>query len=814
MPGPVVSPILPEWLRENSLVSGLLSEPSSKAGFDNRKLPKKLFPSQKRTIFLRETELFVVHGKELRCADLKDLKAGSDKGEQYGGIAYQSLELPHLDFEISQIIRSADGETAVVVGEYDVGIALLPAPGVITLGARSKIALKCFKLETAPTQTPSRVLRAIFHPLGARPCVVVLTEDAMINVYEVEFNRESATVEPTETLDIKQMLGIDRNSSYLMDDIEPTSICFGGVGSIWSIFTLYILMRNGEIYSLCPFLPSKWMLDTDFLDELKYELQAHKEIRDSGDPAIPASDKHNSKQICFWVHEISRLIRVQSLANGHDEFDEEPVGYILSRPTLPDLITPLLQGPYLLQPAPEDNFDESIFASDIARVGAAHYAVIAVAWSSGKIDLMLEFESVAPRWHSTSLKYKKFNERTPYPVISGYETINIALPEATEGSSAIHPSFTVDINFPNTLLFSHGSGVEMLNLDDWMNKLTAVIDQEEDERAIETALAKSERTGVIHMIGGQKNAPRYPVVGTAMIYDAYLGYLLIGATTSKPAFAVLQLPSKYHTQMLKLKQERSDLSSTSSRLTPRPPIPVSRTSHEDAIASTEQRIRECRQRLLLAKQVIDPRLLKMEILVNNDHSMVLKKLKELLFDEMDARYENAQQIHAAAIQQQKRFHEQINNIRRFQKQLLEREKQQQEIREKLKKATDAQQTLKDKVDGILSKLSAISRKGGYSSMSQAEQEYVEELDGIEKITNQIAAKQRKIMSFVGTLSRTTPLAGDSQQAKPKSEEDQEAPDSNREELTKMVQKEHRLIIETKKKVEHLEQQFQEIRLST
>ena len=70
------------------------------------------------------------------------------------------------------------------------------------------------------------------------------------------------------------------------------------------------------------------------------------------------------------------------------------------------------------------------------------------------------------------------------------------------------------------------------------------------------------------------------------------------------------------------------------------------------------------------------------------------------------------------------------------------------------------------------------------------------------------------MAFVGTLSRTTSLASDGQQAKPKPEEDQEAPDSNREELSKMVQKEHRLIIETKKKVEHLEHQFQEIRLST
>ncbi|KAK6358460.1 hypothetical protein TWF730_007794 [Orbilia blumenaviensis] len=815
MPVPVPSPVLPEWLRENSLVSRLLSESPSKSGFDNRKLTKKLFSSQKRALFLRETELFVAHGKDIRCADLKDLKSASEKGGQIDGDGYQTLELPELDFDISQLVRSADGETAIIVGEYDVGVALLPATGVMTLDERTSIILKWFKLEPGTTEAPSRIAKAIFHPLGAQPCVIVLTEDAMIHVYEVEFNFDSAKIEPTETHDLKQMLGINRNSSYLIDDIEPSSMCFGGVGSIWSIFTLYILMKNGEIYSICPFLPSKWMLDSDFLDELNYELTAHRTVRDSGDPAISDLEKYNSRQICFWIHEISRLIRVQNLTLKRNEFDEEPAGYLLSRPTMADVTHPLLQGPYLLQPAPEDNFDELNFASDIARIGSSHFSVIAVAWTSGKIDLMLEFDSVAPRWHSTTLKYKKFNEKSPYPVISGYETIQIDVREATEGSSAVYPSLTTDINFPGTLLFNHGYGVEMLNLDDWMKSLTDVVDQEEDENVIGNALMKAEPTGVVHVLGSQRNAPRYPVLGSAMVYDAYLGYLVIGATTSKPAFAVFQLPSKYNYQMAKLKQERSDLSSTSSKLTPRPPVSaISHTTNDEAIASTEQKIQQCRERLLLAKKVIDPRLLKSEIFVNRDHMVLLQKLKDMLFDEMDARYENAQQIYAAALQQQKRFHEQINNIRRFQNQLLEREKQQQGVRDKFKQATETQQVLKDRVERILSKLSAISKKEGYSLVSQAEQEYVEEIHGIEKIIDNMNAKQQKMADFMSLLKRTPSLL-EAQPAKPKPErQEPEVPDSNREALTKMVQKEHRLVEDIRKKVGRLENQLQELGLDT
>ncbi|EPS40295.1 hypothetical protein H072_5906 [Dactylellina haptotyla CBS 200.50] len=801
MPGPVLSPGLPEWLRDSSLASSLLSEPPTKTSYDNRKVARKLFPSQKRTVLLRDTELFIAHGQEIRCADLKDLKTASEKGEQITGGAYQSLELPNLDFDISQIIKSADGETMIVVGEYDVGIALLPAPGVVAPGARSKIALKYYKLgPDSSSKEKSKILRAIFHPLGARP------------VYEVEFNKEGSFVEPSEAFDLKHMLGIERSSSYLIDDVEPVSMCFGGVGSIWSIFTLYILMRNGEIYSICPFLPSKWMLDSDFMEELKYELQINQEIRDSADSTIPGLEKHNAKQICFWIHEISRLIRVQSLSMKNPEIEDEPAGFILPKPSLPEFEAPLLQGPYLLQPAPEEVLDETVFASDIARIGAAQYAVIAVAWSTGKVDLLLEFDGVAPRWHSNSLKYKKFNDRAPYPVISGYESINIALPEATETSSAVHPSFTVDINFPYTLLLNHGSGVELLNLEDWMGNLSKVMDQEDDEGVIEEALFRSERTAVLHAIGAPRNGGSNPVLGSSLVYDAYLGYVLIAATTSKPGFAVLQWPSKYHSRMLKVKQERSDVSSTSSRPTPALSTQPSQLADEDSIAAVQKQIADCRQKIQLFRQIIDPRVLSSEVQISSDNIAIITRLRNMLFEEMDARYASAQQIHAAAVQQQQRFHEQINNIKRFSDQLREREKQQEALREKVQKTTDTQQVLKERVDGILSKLSAISKAGGYSSMSQAEQDYVEETHGIEKIVKQINSKQQKMTEFLETLGRTAVVNPESQQSKTKTEQDKEIPDSNRQELSKMVQKEHRLIVDIRKKVDYLENQFQEIKL--
>ncbi|KAF3938225.1 hypothetical protein ABW19_dt0204563 [Dactylella cylindrospora] len=773
MPGPVVSPELPEWLRENRSLSDLLSDQPQKGGFDNRKIVKKLSAGQRRTILIRDTELFVAHGREIRCADLKDIKAATEKSEVYTGSAYQTLDLPNIDFDISQIIRSADGETMIVVGEYDIGVALLPAPGVITPGTRSKLALK---------------------------------------IYEVEFNKEGSFSEATEVLDLKKMLGIERSGSYLMDDLEPASICFGGVGSIWSMFTLYILMKNGEIYSICPFLPSKWMLDSDFIEELTYELQLNQETRDSPDQSVPALDKHNAKQICFWIHEVFRLIRVQKLAGKGNDLDDEPAGYILPKPMLPEFEDPLLQGPYLLQPAPEDILDDSVFATDITRIGAAQYAVIAVAWSTGRVDILLEFESVVPRWQSSSLKNKKFNDRSPYPVVSGFESINIPLPAATENSSAIYPSLTIDINFPHSILLNHGFGVELLSLDDWMSRLSKVIDQEDDEGAIEAALSSVEKTSVVHAVArprGNIGAPN-PVFGSALVYDAYLGYLLLSATSAQPGFAVLQWPSRYNLKILKLKQERSDLSSVSSKAAPL--TQTSNNLNEDAIAAVQRQVAECRQRLLLFKQMVDPRILRSEVQINHESISIITRLKDMLFEEMDARYASAQQIHAHALQQQKRFHEQIGNIRRFAEQLEEQEKKQEALREKVKKTQENQEKLNARVDGVLSKLAAVSKKGGFPLMSQAEQDYVEEVHGIEKIVKQISTKQQKITEFLETLSRVSVSEGESSKLPAKTDPEKEAGDSNRQELSKMVAKEHRMISDIRKKVDNLEHQLQEIKL--
>lgn len=98
MPGPIVTPNLPEWLREASVAHALLSDNAQA----NERPGKVLSLGQKRTVFLRDTELFVAHGKEIRCADLKVLKSSESLTGRSPSDAYQvSIETWQLRLRLN-----------------------------------------------------------------------------------------------------------------------------------------------------------------------------------------------------------------------------------------------------------------------------------------------------------------------------------------------------------------------------------------------------------------------------------------------------------------------------------------------------------------------------------------------------------------------------------------------------------------------------------------------------------------------------------------------------------------------------------------
>lgn len=106
----------------------------------------------------------------------------------------------------------------------------------------------------------------------------MLTEDGILREYSVSDDAE----EPAQVVDLcdqgktenrrtdfgsSSMRGygsVSRNSSgqngFSADDVNASkavAFCFGAGKGDWGALTLYGLMKNGDIVSVCPFLPSK-----------------------------------------------------------------------------------------------------------------------------------------------------------------------------------------------------------------------------------------------------------------------------------------------------------------------------------------------------------------------------------------------------------------------------------------------------------------------------------------------------------------------------------------------------------------------------
>ena len=141
-----------------------------------------------------------------------------------------------------------------------------------------------------------------------------------------------------------------------------------------------------------------------FLEELKYELSTL-----LGPIEIEGEEKTSlgtfiARQQSLWIEETFRLKQAKKPDSGKPKTDMDMNNNdILIRPYMTDHNIPLLQGPYLLQPAPKETCDGDVFACDIAHVSSESFAVISILYSNSKMDVFVEFEPVSPRWISKTV---------------------------------------------------------------------------------------------------------------------------------------------------------------------------------------------------------------------------------------------------------------------------------------------------------------------------------------------------------------------------------------------------------------------------
>ena len=297
---------------------------------------------------------------------------------------------------------------------------------------------KAIKLKTyivGPTThvlSQSQLANILWHPYGvAGNCLVTITADAVVRLWEFNRNNRWSSDSPSLAIDLKRLVTgtseeenfapdrFGRNRSFSTDalGLEVASACFGGSGlsdeSAWSAMTLWLGMKGGDVYALCPLLPSKWQPSSTLLPSLSGGIVEKAVLHQEADGV----DKLESRQYrdqYDWIQDLDKQEPILMQAGD----DSSPELEVYSRPSHPGPI-PRLQGPFQMF---SEEVDDDLELSDIhviaGKLNPEEYtsglepdseadwldehsipeSVVCLVTRSGRVYVCLDLEGVEGQW--------------------------------------------------------------------------------------------------------------------------------------------------------------------------------------------------------------------------------------------------------------------------------------------------------------------------------------------------------------------------------------------------------------------------------
>ncbi|KAI9861709.1 MAG: hypothetical protein M1824_002140 [Vezdaea acicularis] len=550
----------------------------------------------RRTIAKRGTEIFVAAGKQIRWTDLRHLKDDWEEQSQPRGsrsrkrreesvgdteAGYRTLRIS-LGEDIRQMIPSPNGNLMAILTSHTVHIAVLPDPRHLKAADSGAIKLKSFQLgPTTHVTTQSPIVSALWHPLGVLgKCLVTVTKDAVVRIWEVSPEDRWSFDCPALAVDLKKLAdglssdedfgaaNFGRSKGFSPDsfEMEVAAACFGGQGKNeengWAAMTLWVAMREGDIYALCPLLPNKWQPQPTLIPSLSVSAVTKRDATDNN-PEASSEDRRHYRQQMQWMKELDEQEPI--FVPGSGEFDQEiPV---FKRPNLPSSI-PRLQGPFRLETLPEDSDDEEeVLITDIHAIApkidadelmrgedidfeyeelsqeGLSIGVLCVLSSNGRIHVCLDLHGVEAEW----LPEKRFRSHQPAYLVEQkalltFESIDTIRSTETRNSALSWPTFSLDPLSRYGFFVTHGQGVTFLSLQALAENLENELENSTDpgsafridiitkgestlrERILDT---KDEVDEDVDEVSG--------ILSESLIYkDHTLGYFLLTANDGQP----------------------------------------------------------------------------------------------------------------------------------------------------------------------------------------------------------------------------------------------------------------------------------------
>ncbi len=423
----------------------------------------------------------------------------------------QVLKSP-VSGQIIQLVISPQGDYLAIVTLHTVHIAVLPDSVNLTTQDGGPLKLKTFHLgPTTHVLEQPPIASVIWHPHGYMGrCLVTVTTDAIVRIWELNKSDRWSFSEPTLAVDLKKLAdavtsdddvgasicGAPRVFSPDFVEMEVASACFGDIGgegrADWASLTLWVAMKAGDVYALCPLLPSKWQASLSLVNAICTSVLA-----EADDINTTEGETISVKQRLQWITEV-----------GNQEGIVDAMGSVLnrteaySRPSKPGAV-PQLQGPFLFTPDLDDDAD----LVDIHAVGAVAQAgdmlslddwdaaaeeevlsvpLLCLSTTSGKIHICTTFEPVQAKWlppmvsvyvflalhtltRSCAIQDMPQDRDDDLPTLLTLETIKISSP--TDSNEAYYPVFTADAVSRYNLYITDKTAVFSLSLSSLARRL-------------------------------------------------------------------------------------------------------------------------------------------------------------------------------------------------------------------------------------------------------------------------------------------------------------------------------------------------------
>ncbi|KAE8144863.1 hypothetical protein BDV25DRAFT_165908 [Aspergillus avenaceus] len=634
---PKVISYTPPWLSRPapgaSLFSGTISKPPENLS-DKLRLDVD-YTGPNRTLAKRGNEVFTVVDNQIRWSNLTQLKdewqrqtrskkASSDQKDTETApdnkpfVPYRILTVPVYE-RIRQLITSPNGAFLAVVADHTVHIAVLPDPSHLSSDDASPIRVKTYQLGPTTHVIPeSPVVSALWHPLGTHSnlggCIVTVTADAAVRVWELDRNNHWSFDRPTLAVDLRKLVdgtssdqdfapsGFGKNKGFSADyvDMEVASACFGGSGSemedAWAPMTLWVAMKPGDLYALCPLLPTKWRAPATTVPSLSAAIIPKLATLEE-DPVEFEEELIACRQQYDWLTEIDNQEPLHTVYDSDAGSESE----IFTRPANPSAI-PRLQGPFRIDTGDEvddlDLCDLHVVAAkvdtDALMMGEddelevennsddkLSATVICLSTGSGRIHVCLELDGVEGQWLP---KAKKNAFRTPLSEPSDLVLVE-SLDTMREGQQSAKnwPTFTKDVHSRYGFFVTNETNVTFISLSSWVQRLEAEL-QSEDSSGSAFRLqvlcegAVSLREPIVQVDEVVKNQKGHPdhLPSSLVYYDYDLGYLLLSHHPSHPYAAIMDAPEFSFPSLAELRNIDADQQTPGSPILPprRPPYQV------------------------------------------------------------------------------------------------------------------------------------------------------------------------------------------------------------------------------------------------